>query len=202
MGKKPEEHWSPTRCDMPDLSSLNGKKILGLILNLLFRGGGPKNNLAKALVNNYIRLVDQILWEYNAARDSLELYVSTPNEVISPLFKCIGHMESCIRTINRAINFARKIRHHQESPDVEKLNVLSGRVGNRIEDMRNAIEHLECDILAGKMEEGGANTLIVRNDRIELFDKCISYSELAKWIEELHDLASKLKDYREKENNA
>jgi len=195
--ERKEGQWPPKRNEMPDLSSLTQKLILGLTLNTVFRGAGPVDNKAKAFWVNYVRLVDQLVWEYNAARDALQDYIDTPNHTLSHFFRCLAHIETHINTAHRSIKFARRMRRHKDSPRIGKLSVLSDDVGKRIADMRNDIEHLEDEILNGNIEDGQATTLMVQSDRVELFGNIILYSELAEWTKELHSLAEALIDYQE-----
>ena len=193
--------WPPKKNEMPDLNGLDGKLVLNQMLNAVFRKAGPKERLARGLWFNYVRLVDQTIWEYNAARESLQKYIDTPNNEFSPsfLFRTSAHLETCINTIRRAIRFARRMRRHQHSPSISKLPVLSDSVGKRIDGIRNAVEHLEEEILNGKIGEGEPTTLIVKSDSIELANIEIFYSELADWIKELHELAVSMADYREED---
>jgi hypothetical protein len=187
--------YPPTQNEMPDLSALDNKLTLNRTLNGWFRQAGLEDHQAKALWINYIRLVDQLVWEYNVARQSLQKYVDKPNDLIS-LYRCTAHMETCINTIRRAILFARRMRKHRNSPNIYKLTILSDSEGKRLIDMRNAIEHLEGYIREGKIVEGQPFFLLMQNDRVELLGEEIYYSELANWIKQLHTLANELADYR------
>lgn len=192
--------WPPKQNEMPDLSAFNRKLILGVTLNVFFRRGGPRDYHAQALWKNYIRLADQLVWEYTSAREALQEFVDTPPNTLSPLFRCIAHMETCINTMRRAILYARRMRRHQASPQIDKLKVLSGDAGDRLIDLRNAIEHLESSILKGEISQGEPTTLMVQSDRVELANITIYYSELSEWAIELHSLAEELVDYQEPEN--
>ena len=67
----PIEGWPPDKCEMPDLSDLNPK----LILNLMVRRIIGKYNLANpktySLVMSYIRLTDKLVDDYNRTRSTL-----------------------------------------------------------------------------------------------------------------------------------
>jgi len=183
---------------MPDISDLTDINTLGLMLNVIFRKAGPTDYQARALWTNYVRLVDQVVREYNAARKELQLYVNTPNNVMSPLFVCTGHFESCITTMKRAIVFARRMRRHKNGPQIGKYEVLASS-GKKIVDLRDAIEHLDEDILKGNIPQGSSILLKVNSDSLELAGNEIFFSDLAKWIRELHKIASELIDYRDEE---
>lgn len=191
------DRWPPKTNEMPDLSRLDTKLSLNVALNATLRAAGPLDRNARALWLNYVRLVDQLIWEYEAARHALQNFVDTPNNTLSPLFRAIAHMETLVNTMRRAIFFARRMRRHKDSPKIEKLNVLSGSAGDRLVEIRNAIEHLENKILKGKIAQGEPTTLLVQSDRLELLGHEILYRELADWAVELHDLAIELADYRD-----
>lgn len=191
------DRWPPKTNGMPDLSALDGKLVLNLTLNAMFRGAGPVNRHARSLWTNYVRLVDQLVWEYNAARVALQEYIDTPNTTLSPLFRAIAHMETHINTMRRAILFARRMRGHKESPQIDKLAVLSGDAGDKLVKLRNAVEHLENSILNGELAEGDPTTLLVQSDRVELRGIEISYVDLADWTRQLHSLSDQLVDYQD-----
>lgn len=192
-----QRNWPPKKNEIPDLSGLNDKLTLGLILNAFFRSAGPRDPNTRALWMNYIRLVDQMIREYNSAHDSLQEYVDTPNNVMSPLFQCIGHMENCINSMRRAILFARRMRKRPRSPVVGRFTVLNDNNGGKVINLRNAIEHLDNAILNDEIAKGQSHTLLVNSDSISLAGIEIPYIELAEWIRELHTIAKNLIDFHE-----
>jgi hypothetical protein len=189
----------PKRCEMPDLSKLNDEFTLALMLNRFFRGGGPKNHISYALVANFIRLADQTLQEYKAARTALLEYIHRPNNnVISPFFRATGHCEICLSLLDRSLNFVERIRRDRNTLQIPKnLSVLSGTVMTRIRKFRNVIEHLYDDILDRKIHKGDPIALLVNSDSIELLGEKIYFKEIALWIQELNSLASTLAIYAE-----
>ena len=180
---------------MPDLSGLNSKTSLTLLLNRTFAGGGPKDSRSYALVMNFIRVVDVLVTEYESARESLTEFVNTPNNVISPLLVATGSFELCITTMVRAINLGRRVR--KDIRIARKMAVLSDVVWGRVNDMRNAIEHIDGQIANNTWVPGEPVCLIVKNDRLELIGKEIEYSELAGWITQLQKLSENLAHYKE-----
>ena len=198
MSSAPTSQWPPKTCEMPDLSDLNSKASLMLILNRMFAGGGPKDSKSYALVMNFIRIVDKLVVEYESARASLSEYINTPNNVISPLLVATGECESCITTMVRAINLGRRIRRDQNGPQLARtIPVLAKAVGSRANDMRNAIEHIDGQIVKDTWVPGEPVCLLLKNDRLELIGEELEYSELAAWISQLQQLAEQLAQYRE-----
>ncbi len=197
MKKETKNHWNPKINEMPDLGHLNDKLLLDILLNIVFGGAGPNDVTARALWINYIRLVDKSVFEYKNARDSLEEYVSTPNKVIYPLFRCISHLENCIDSVKRAVFFARKMRRNKEIPEINKLPLLSDATNKKLRYFRDAIEHLENDVVENNISEDNPTMLLIRNNSITLAGEKLSYHELSEWIHELYNLAKDLKDYRD-----
>jgi len=193
------KRWPPKSCEMPDLSKLNDMVMLALMLNRALRGGGPKDHISYALVANFIRFADQTLQEYKAARNALLEYINRPNNnVFGPLFRAIGHCEICLISLNRSINFAKRIQQNRNTLQIPRnLSVLSGAVTERIRNFRNAIEHLDKDILNGKIQKGEPVSLLVNSDSIELLGEEIYFKEIAVWIQELNSLASTLGTHTE-----
>lgn len=188
----------PTRCDMPDLSELPSDNSILLMFHRALAGGGPRSPESYALVANYVRIVDASLAEYHAMRAALIRYVTTPNEVIYPLYEAISHAEACITNLLRAIRIARRIRNDRSGPSLDRrIDVLSDSVADRVRDLRNEIQHLDEVLLDGTWQPPSAHCLITRDDRIELYGKEILYSELAGWIGTLHRMSSELAIYRE-----
>jgi hypothetical protein len=178
---------------MPDLSEESDKKILFHLLNVFFTGGGPSDYQAAAFSRNFIRLCDQATKEYELARQALMEQVSTPNNVMSPLFQAAGHFEQCISAIRRAIRFSR----HKKGPRLPRTEVLSDRVEKKLRDMRDAIEHTDSRIRKGQIVDGDPIMLMVKSDSIELGGVEIYYDELARWIKQLNGLAEVVARYRE-----
>ena len=147
--------WPPKTCEMPDLPRLNSKTSLTLLLNRVFAGGGPKDPKSYALVMNFIRVVDVLVTEYESARESLAKFVNTPNDVISPLLVATGSFELCITTMVRAVNLGRRIRRGRRGPTIsKKMSVLSDTVWERVNGMRNAIEHIDSELANGSWVPG------------------------------------------------
>ena len=193
---KNNNHWLPQRCEMPDLSHLSDKTILNHTLNIVFRRTGPKDRQARALVTDFIRLVDQIVREYNNARQALIQFVNAPS-AMGLLFLAVGHFEVCITNLRRAIRIGNRIRQYKGAPQVPRLRVLSKGVEARVDDIRHTIEHLEEKMLKGEIGSDESTILRPMSDSIELAGKGISYAELAEWIEALHTMARDLVEFRQ-----
>ena len=187
------KNWPPRTCDMPELPENYGKAFLSHLLNVFFANGGPSDFAAAAYSRNFIRLCDLAIQEYNLARKELIKYVSTSNNVMSPLFVATGHLEQCIHAIRRAIRFAR----HKNGPRLPRTEVISSSVEYRIRDLRDAIEHTDERVREQKIKQGEFLMLAVNSNSIALEGKEIFYSELAEWLKQLHQLSEFVATYRE-----
>lgn len=187
--------WPPKRCEMPDLSGEPDKKILDHLLNVFFRGAGPKDWRAAVFSRNFVRLCDLATREYELARASLVEQVNTPNNVMSPLFRAVGHFEQCLFALRRALRFAR----HKKGPKLHPSDVLSKIVTKRLRDIRDAIEHTDERIRKDQISENEPIMLVVKSDSVELGWNEIYYNELAEWIRALNKLAEFVAGFRESE---
>src|SRR5262245_25813088 len=102
--------WPPKdgQCAMPDLGDLPYLSVFFAIHRYL-AGGGPTDRKSYALVANYIRIVDKAVIDYGLAREQMELWATTPNEAFGHLPIAIGHFESCLAAMVRAVEFARRV---------------------------------------------------------------------------------------------
>lgn len=182
---------------MPDLSGLNARISLLLVSNWAL-GGGARDPKSNAYVMSFVRVVDKLLLDYERARAALTEYVSSPNTLITPLIRATNECESCVSTMIRAINLGRRIRGDRNGPPVQRrVTVLSGRVSSKVNDMRNAIEHVDGQIADDAWVPGEPLCLLLKNDRLELAGVEIRYAELAEWTQQLNDIALRLAQYKE-----
>jgi hypothetical protein len=138
-----------TRCQLPDLGHLFAKVTLTYMLNRYFVGGGPKHAISHARIANFIRMIDAVLEDYRNMRFTLEQYLSTPNDSISPLFFAINYAENCIGNLHRAIRLADAIRRDQHGPQVDKNELPSSLATKTIREFRNEIQHLDEKLAKG-----------------------------------------------------
>ncbi|MFA6051438.1 MAG: hypothetical protein WC762_02500 [Methylobacter sp.] len=179
--------WPPDKCEMPNLSELNSK----LILNLMVRRIIGKYNLTDPktylLVVSYIRLVDKLVDDYQRTRNTQIEFVTTPGNVVSPLIFATNHCESLLTTMLRVIRFGQRIRRDPNGPPIAKrIQALSGEVWMRVNNMRCAIEHLDEQIITNTWSPNEPPQLLLKNDCLTLNGEEIFYSELADWVKQLH----------------
>jgi hypothetical protein len=189
----------PTRCEMPDPSGLFSKTSIDVALNRMFCGGGPRDGTSHALLMNFNRVVDLLIADYEAARESLIAATEMTGGLPLPAFlRAISNFENCVTTATRAIHFGQRLSKRSRGEIIpRKLAVLSKSVEDRVREMRNAIEHLDGQITDGTLKSGGAHCLMPKEDRIELAGHLICFAELAEWVRELHGLATATAQYKE-----
>lgn len=196
--KDKNQKWPPRTCEMPEINDLRDYRTLTHVLNVYFRRGGPQKIKAAALVRNYIRMIDHLIMEYKYAREALLNYVNTPTNVLGPLFVAIGHLETVVTSLKRAIRFLDRIKRDQQIPAIERnLSVLSNDTKYRVTSLRDAIQHLDEKLIKGELREGEEITLLAKSNGIELFSTEIKYTEIANWIRELDKVSSQLATYTE-----
>ena len=191
----------PSHNGMPSLEDL--KSEMGtLILNRVFRRGGPRNTVSYARVMNLVRLVSNAIDAYESGRESFGVFVGK-YAVLGPLLSATDHLEHCINCASRAIRFAESIRSdpYEHKPLLAR-NTEVLRVSKRIKNLRNAIEHLEKNIGAGKISQGEYFMLHVRADTLELAGCVVRHEELARWLRQLHEFAQRAARYHEDEAEA
>ena len=187
--------WPPRHCGMPDLSGLNSKVILTLMLNSIFRGTKTTDAHESALVSSYVRLTDKSLLAYQSTRSALLEYVNAPsNRPLSALFRAIDYMETCVGSMKRALLFANAIADRNGQLVSPNHPLLASDAFPRLKKIRNAIEHMDERIADGKAGPGTSApmALLVKSDNIELSGEEISYQDLSQWLTQLHQIAEDL----------
>jgi hypothetical protein len=190
-------NWIPESCDMPDLSSLTWDNIRVLMLNLMFRKGGPENPNARLLISTFVRLHNQTILEYGFARSKCLEYVSGPHEDLGPLLISMSHFENLISNLRRTIGFAEAIKRNRYCPKIRKdLSVFSQDAKDRIKTFRDNIHHMDEKLIDNVLQPETIKTINISSDKIELADIEITFIELASWIKQLNGIASTLAGYQ------
>jgi hypothetical protein len=197
--------WPPRRCEMPDLSNLSGKLTIDYFLNYAFGNtelqmSGP----GQAQFLNFIRLVDKTLLEYEPARFDLQNYVNSDNRT-SLFMRCVDHMENCVDSLHRSFLhldglrtsiYRERQRTNEPLPDIHRDELPKSSNRKRIDNIRDAIQHMDDRISKGR---AGADIapigLNVKSDSVELDHEEIYYAELALWIQQIYRVAEQLTNY-------
>jgi hypothetical protein len=185
---------------LEDLSSL--KKVSPFYaLKVVFLGHRPKDDLAYALVMNFIRMVDQILYSY---QDAFHNLCKCRNMKMAHIIYAISSLENCITSLQRAQKLLKALRRNDGIPQELKeliprdIKVIQNKIIKNVNDVRNAIMHIEDKLVNGEISSENANLCLIPNEaNIEIGKYKIEFIDLALWIKELHKYALILNDYHD-----
>ena len=140
------------------------------------KGSNPSENVR--------RLVDKALEDYELVRAAFGEFANRKsNNVMSPLFRALGHMENCVGTVDRALRFVRRLREDDEFKEVAFPSSLTSKdTARRIGLLRNGTEHMDSRVIAGTVAEGDLSALWLNETYMELEGVRVQYSELGEWL--------------------
>ena len=192
-----------TKNNLQDLTDLDDKLVINRALGLVLSGTGPRTQPSAAFANSFVRLTDRSILEHELAREELTSFIDYRS--IQSFFRAQGHLETCIESMHRALNFAEALRRiGLKLPDGTALisrakdsEILSSPVRKRIRDLRHAIQHVEERLINSGAPVGKPIALNPDNNGVSLEGVTITYDELARWLRELHKLAMYLNHYKE-----
>jgi len=112
---------------------------------------------------------------------------------IRHLLLASGHLETCVGTMVRAVDFGRAVRSvpsDRPNPLPERPAIF--RDTTPINDARNAIEHLYDDLRRDPLAEGALIMPAATEDGFDVRGTLLRFDDLAKWLSELHALACRV----------
>jgi hypothetical protein len=183
---------------MPSLDhleiSLRSKRDLGKLLGVHAQPSGR----ARQIADGYVRLVEKAILEYKEARSNLIAFLA--DGTADHLHRAQDHFESCIQALHRALIYFDRLRNfgykRQDGtpfiPRPRELEVLRETVRKPVRDMRNALEHLDNDILDGTLPEDSPAGPHLGWDIATLGAHKLLYADVTRWIEQLHEFAAVL----------
>ncbi len=183
---------------MPNLdhleTSLRSKRDLGKLLGVHAQPSGR----ARQIADGYVRLVEKAILEYKEARSNLIAFLA--DGTADHLHRAQDHFESCIQTLHRALIYFDRLRNfgykRQDGtpfiPRPRDLEVLRETVRKPVRDMRDALEHLDSDILDGTLSEDSPAGPHLGWDIATLGTHTLRYADVTRWIEQLHEFAALL----------
>jgi hypothetical protein len=178
-----------------DLSDLKPDLILKAFARVLV--GRYKEKPASLLARSTLRLVDQAVREYQHAFAELHQFLST--YALESFLRSQGHLETCVLSMHRALNFANRLRQfHLTLPDgsllipkSKELEVLTDPVRDRIRKIRNAIAHIDEQMTIGSFPVGRVIAIDPTNNGIALENVVITWDELTRWLRQLYMLGER-----------
>lgn len=191
-----EIHWKPTSCQAPDISLLLSDLVGEGIMKKFFHAAESHEPKTRALRWGYLRLVDKCTYEYSRGRELLQAFVSSkPSEDrIGIMLHAANHFETCIGSLHRAAKYLEALRRDRTGPKIPR-NIAVLRDIGRIRNVRDAIEHTDEDIWEQRISLGDPHVLQVKETGLALRKEEISYQELAKWIQDLHEQATLIAEH-------
>ncbi len=188
----------PRICAMPDLSELDNQLTRFLILPILV--GEPALSSRERLYRrNFVRLVDNAIWEYQEARSALIRQIEEGGAKVIPtgaasFFRFVRHLENCIITTRRLLRLAERINSERGTlrlPGVARRSL--GAYSRNIPAIRDAIEHIDERI---REDEVAARPVMLgisdEGDRVTIAGHQLRFNDLATTLRKLHELARHL----------
>ena len=183
---------------MPSLEhleqSLRSKRDLGKLIGVHARPSGRGRQIA----DGYVRLVEKTLLEYQESRVKLAAFLA--EGTADHEHRAQDHFESCVQSLHRAIQYLERLRRLGYKrgdgtpfiPRPRELEVLRDSVKVQVRDMRDAVEHLDSDILKERLPESAKVGIHLGWDKASLGSRQLYYADVARWIEQLHEFAALL----------
>lgn len=180
----------PTLCHLE--TSLRSKRELGKLLGVHAQPSGR----ARQLADGYVRLIEKAVLEYQEVRTHLVGFLT--EGVFDDLHRAQDHFESCIQSLHRALIYFDRLRgfgYKREDgkpfiPRPRDLEVLRDTVRMPVRGMRDALEHLDNDIMDGVLSEDSQVGPHLGWEVATLGSHTLRYVDVARWIEQLHEFAA------------
>lgn len=183
---------------MPNLSdldsSLRGKRLLGRIMGV----HGPATPCGLQIADGYVRLVEKTIFEYESARKEMQSFMA--NGVLEHYLRAQDHFETCVQSLHRTIIYLDRLRRmglRQSNgtpfvPRPSELEVLNQGVIKQVREIRDACEHLDEDIINGKISEDAEVEIHLGWQCATLAEMELRYADISRWITQPHHFAELL----------
>lgn len=189
--------------DAPPLPNLERLSAIYL-LSVVFQKAGRKDRVAYGLAINFIRLVDQAVRTYVAARESMIEFTHTHDHFAwDKLESGCSQFELCVQSIRRAVAMANGIVRYDGTPEVlrqilpPEKTILPNHLFRPITNLRNASQHLDRELERGRIGPGDAVSLVPGRDALELGTYRLNYDHIVKAIGLLHPFAEAVSKFQE-----
>ena len=189
MTKVKNELRMPSLSDLE--SSLRGKRFLGKMMGV----HGPSTPRGLQIADGYVRLVEKTILEYESSRKEMLSFMV--DGTFDSYCRAQDHFETCVQSLHRAIIYLDRLRRmglRQSDgttfvPRPSELEVLNQGVIRQVGDIRDACEHLDKDIISGKIPEDAEVAVHLGWKCASLAGKDICYHNISRWIIQLHNFA-------------
>ena len=172
-----------------NLGTLCGHFELGLILQ---GRQPPQDKSVSRFFTAYLIVVDKAIRVYRSG--CIKVMENFKSGGIRPYIEGTGHFETCVNSVKRAMRLLTRIVKAPDSPTADRQLRRSISVWEtQLTSVRDAIEHIDADILSnGGLEEGMAHLLTISDDglRLEIGAYSIPLQALHATIASLHQAGS------------
>jgi hypothetical protein len=160
------------RFEPPELpagaSTLRRQLELGMVLH--GRQVPPSPSTAR-LLTTYVITTDKAAREYTAGCRRIEDHMAAGGG-IQAFVEGVGHFETCINSAKRALRALGRIGTQPDGPAIDRtIRRLAQTQAKAITDLRDAIEHMDADIVTGAgIPEGDPHLLTIdkQGDHLEI----------------------------------
>jgi len=183
----------PKSFELPDLSGLDNALTANHVLEMTFRGRAFPPGEASGLVTALARTTESALESYERSRQIL--LQSTNSNSFGMYLKGLSEMEICITALDRAMRVAGRLATSAETM-VSDADLLPKKARTRLSRMRNAIDHVDKPLAAGRFGGGKYLFLYISESELVINDEGgelrVKQQELANWVVRLHALTTAL----------
>jgi len=190
----------PEECKMPDLSPLTEIKLQSKSIMYSLIGNPGISHKEGRYRNNFARLVDKAVYEYQLSREAILSQIEERNrssEEMSregtPLFilSYIDHFENCINSITRVLNLLNRVKKSSLSFSIPRNLKRSMKAYSRdLRDFRNIIEHIDEEIQKDKILKDQPVMLSISKDGEQAIigNLQIRFNDVAMTLRKLHKI--------------
>ena len=141
---------------------------------------------ARQIADGYVRLVEKVVLEYQESRTNLVTFLATGTA--DHEYRAQDHFESCVQSLHRAMEYLEQLRRfgYKRSdgtpfiPKPRELQVLRDSTRTQVRDMRDAVEHLDKDILEGRLSETAKVGIHLGWEKASLGSLTLGYTDVAR----------------------
>ena len=200
-----EAHETPTPIEqlldsMPTLdhleTSLRGGRLVSGLVGSLTGAPFPADARTSQIADGFVRLVERAILDYRDSQVRLFTHLRGDHN-LDDWHRAQDHMESCIESLHRSIVYLSRLRsglRNQDGSEVipsnRELEVMRGTSRDRVRDFRGACEHLDEEIIEGRILASADVSLHFSTRGISLAGIFIQYEEIARWLSQLHGVAA------------
>jgi hypothetical protein len=185
---------------MPDLSSLSGRRLIRRLLGQLWLmmwgtplTGVPQGELAHLHYKLFLRIADKLVAEYEAGRTELTAYVRRPENNLGETLHFVAasdHFENVFNSLARALTLLDLLKRERSVPVTS--DDLKPFAAAHVRRIRNAVEHIDDFLRHGEILMTDDIMLRPWCEGVEFADVKVTYVELARWITRIHEIAERL----------